>query len=143
MEIYDGVAILATNLRANLDEAFTRRLQFSVHFPFPEEEYRERIWRTLFPAEVPRSTEIDFGLLARRFRLSGGNIRNSIVSAAYMAAANGQAVTMEHVLHGVRRELQKMGRLVSEADMAVPQRPGPTAQQRTARVAPAVEGSER
>ncbi|MBN1641155.1 MAG: ATP-binding protein, partial [Anaerolineae bacterium] len=123
MEIYDGVAILATNLRANLDEAFTRRLQFSVHFPFPEEEYRERIWRTLFPPDVPRSADLDFGLLARRFRLSGGNIRNIIVSAAYLAAADGQQVALSHLLHGARRELQKMGRLVSEDDMALPADP--------------------
>jgi hypothetical protein len=118
MEIYDGVAILATNLRANLDEAFTRRLQFSVHFPFPEEAYRLRIWQTLFPPGVPREGDVDFDLLARRFRLSGGSIRNIIVSAAYLAAANGRAVSMDHLLHGTRRELQKMGRLVNEADMA-------------------------
>jgi hypothetical protein len=118
MEIYDGVAVLATNLRANLDEAFTRRLQFSVHFPFPEEVYRLRIWQTLFPPGVPRDADVDFDLLARRFRLSGGSIRNIIVSAAYLAAANGRAVSMDHLLHGTRRELQKMGRLVNEADMA-------------------------
>jgi hypothetical protein len=118
MEVYDGVAILATNLRANLDEAFTRRLQFSVHFPFPEEDYRLRIWRTLFPPGVPRDPDVDVDLLARRFRLAGGNIRNIIVSAAYLAAADGRAVTMTHLLHGTRRELQKMGRLVNEADMA-------------------------
>ena len=119
MEIYDGVAILATNLRANLDEAFTRRLQFSVHFPFPEEEYRLRIWQTLFPPDVPREPELDFGLLARRFKLAGGNIRNVIVSAAYLAADDGDQVTMKHLLHGTRRELQKMGRLVNERDMVL------------------------
>jgi AAA+ superfamily predicted ATPase len=113
MEAYDGVTILATNLRANLDEAFTRRLQFAVDFPFPEEEDRRRIWRTLFPPDVPRSEEIDFDLLARRFKLAGGSIRNIIVSAAYLAAADGELVTMELLLHGTRRELQKMGRLVN------------------------------
>lgn len=119
MEAYDGVTILATNLRANLDEAFTRRLQFAVDFPFPEEEYRLRIWQTLFPPTLPRAADVDFGLLAGRFRLAGGNIRNVIVSAAYLAAADGRQVTMEHLLHGVRRELQKMGRLVRERDMAL------------------------
>lgn len=119
MEVYDGVAILATNLRANLDEAFTRRLQFSVHMPFPEEAYRLRIWQTLFPPGVPRAAEVDLELLARRFRLAGGNIRNIIVSAAYLAAADGRTVTMTHLLHATRRELQKMGRLVNEADMAI------------------------
>jgi hypothetical protein len=116
MEAYDGVTILATNLRANLDEAFTRRLQFAVDFPFPDEEHRLRIWLALFPPGVPRDPGIDFRNLAQRFKLAGGNIRNIIVSAAYFAAADGRQVTMDHLLHGTRRELQKMGRLVDDAD---------------------------
>ena len=119
MEAYDGVTVLATNLRANLDEAFTRRLQFAVDFPFPEVADRQRIWETLFPPKVPRHTDLDFDLLARRFKLAGGNIRNVIVSAAYLAAADGEIVTMDHILHSIRRELQKMGRLVNEADLEV------------------------
>jgi len=114
MEMYDGVTILATNLRANLDEAFTRRLQFAVDFPFPEEADRLRIWRTLFPPDVPRDAELDFALLARRFKLAGGNIRNILVNAAYLAASDGGRVTMGHLLHGTRRELQKMGRLMED-----------------------------
>jgi ATP-dependent 26S proteasome regulatory subunit len=119
MEAYDGVTILATNLRANLDEAFTRRLGFAVDFPFPDEADRLRIWQTLFPPGVPRAPELDFGLLARRFKLAGGNIRNVIVGAAYLAAADSGQVTMKHLLHCTRRELQKMGRLVNEADLAI------------------------
>jgi AAA+ superfamily predicted ATPase len=119
METYAGVTILATNLRANLDEAFTRRLQFVIDFPFPEEEYRLHIWQALFPPDVPHDPEIDFDLLARRFKLAGGNIRNIIVNATYLAAADGQAVTMEHLLHGTRRELQKMGRLIPESDLTI------------------------
>ena len=117
MEAYDGVTILATNLRANLDEAFTRRLQFAVDFPFPDEGYRLRIWQTLLPLGVPREPDLDFELLARRFKLAGGNIRNILVGAAYLAASDGGRLTMKHLLHGTRRELQKMGRLVSEKDM--------------------------
>lgn len=114
MEAYDGVTILATNLRSNLDEAFTRRLQFAVDFPFPDEGDRLRIWKALLPPEVPCSPELDLAILAQRYKLAGGNIRNIIVNAAYLASANGGMVTMEHLLHGTRRELQKMGRLVSE-----------------------------
>lgn len=129
MEAYDGITILATNLRGNLDEAFTRRLQFAVNFPFPEAEDRLRIWQTLFPPGVPRSPDVDFDRLAETFRLAGGNIRNVIVSAAYLAAADGNSeagdhpaardrtVTMAHLLHATRRELQKMGRLVREEDL--------------------------
>jgi SpoVK/Ycf46/Vps4 family AAA+-type ATPase len=118
MEAYDGVTILATNLGANLDEAFTRRLQFAIDFPFPDEADRLRIWQTLFPADVPTRSELDLALLARRFELAGGNIRNILVSAAYLAAADGGSMTMEHLLHGTRRELQKMGRLL-DGDLAV------------------------
>jgi hypothetical protein len=117
MEAYDGVTILATNLRGNLDEAFTRRLQFAVAFPFPEADDRLRIWETLAPSAIPWANDIDFELLAERFKLAGGNIRNVLVSAAYLAAADGGVLTMGHLLHGTRRELQKMGRLVNESDL--------------------------
>jgi SpoVK/Ycf46/Vps4 family AAA+-type ATPase len=86
MEAYDGVTILATNLRSNLDESFTRRLQFAVDFPFPTEVYRLRIWRTLFPPEVPCDADLDLPGMASRFKLAGGNIRNIIIGAAYLAA---------------------------------------------------------
>jgi hypothetical protein len=117
MEAYEGVTMLATNLRANLDEAFTRRLQFAVDFPFPDDEYRLRIWQTLLPVGVPRESDLDLALLARRFKLAGGNIRNILVNAAYLAAADGGRLGMKHLLHGTRRELQKMGRLVNDADV--------------------------
>jgi hypothetical protein len=125
MEAYDGVTILATNLRANLDEAFARRLQFAVDFPFPDEAYRRHIWQTLFPPGVPREADLDFDLLARRFRLAGGNIRNIIVTATYLAAADNGRVGMPHLLHGARRELQKMGRLVNEKDLTMPEPKAP------------------
>ena len=117
MEQYDGVTILATNLRANMDEAFTRRMQFIVDFPFPDEEERLYIWQTLFPVDMPQAADIDLALFASRFKLAGGNIRNIIVSAAYLAAANGGKVTMDHLLHSTRREMQKMGRLVTDMDL--------------------------
>lgn len=120
MEDYDGVAILATNLRANLDEAFTRRLQFIVNFPFPDQEYRRKIWQVLMPPDLPHAKNLDFNLMADRFKLSGGSIRNIIVSAAYFAAENGGEVTMDHLMHGARREFQKMGRLVNETDFLLP-----------------------
>lgn len=119
MESYDGVVILATNLRANLDDAFTRRLQFVVDFPFPDEAQRLEIWQVLFPAGVPRDEHIDFELLAKRFKLAGGSIRNVIVSAAFLAASEGTRVGTHHLLHGVRRELQKMGRLINEQDLKI------------------------
>ncbi len=123
MESYDGVVILATNLRSNLDEAFTRRLQFIVDFPFPDEAQRLSIWQVLFPPGVPCEAGLTFETLAKRFKLSGGGIRNSIVSAAFLAASEDQPVSMRHLLHGVRRELQKMGRLVDEKEFSLPAAP--------------------
>jgi ATP-dependent 26S proteasome regulatory subunit len=118
MENYNGVTILATNLRANLDDAFLRRLQFAIDFPFPDEPQRLLIWQTLFPANIQRDKSVDFAKLASRFKLAGGSIRNIIVGAAFLAAGDGGVVTQKHLLHSTRRELQKMGRLVSDRDMA-------------------------
>ena len=115
METYDGVVILATNLRANLDEAFTRRLHFAIEFPFPEPVDRERIWRVTFPEKTPLGQDVDFTVLSRRFRLAGGNIKNIILAAAFLAAEHEHPVSMAHLLHAARREYQKMGRLIDES----------------------------
>lgn len=116
MEAFDGVTILATNLKANLDEAFTRRLQFAINYPFPKKEDRLRIWQSLLPDSIPADSDLDLERMAEQFELAGGNIRNIIIGAAYLAASNGQVLKKEHLLHGARRELQKMGRLVKDSD---------------------------
>lgn len=117
MESYDGFTILATNSRAALDEAFTRRLQFMVEFPFPEPKERKLIWKTLFPLSTPHSPDIDFNTLAERFELAGGNIRNAIVSAAYNAASEDDIINMAHLVSGAQRELQKMGRFLINGNL--------------------------
>jgi hypothetical protein len=114
LEIYEGVAILATNLRQNLDEAFTRRLSFLVDFPFPEREYREKLWGSHFPPEAPIGRDVDLHELSDRFALAGGNIRNAAIASAYLAAADGKEITMAHIRHAIRREHQKMGRLIDD-----------------------------
>ena len=111
MEAYEGVAILSTNLLHNMDEAFIRRLAFVVHFPFPDEIEREQIWRVCCPASLPLGADIDFADLALRYRLSGGNIRNAVTAAAYLAAAEGDIVRLAHMERAIAREYQKMGRL--------------------------------
>lgn len=118
MEAYDGVTILATNLRANLDEAFTRRLHAIIDFPFPDAAQRLRIWQALLPTTAPMGRDVDLDVLARRFKMAGGSIRNVWVAAAYLAAANGGVIGMSHLLHATRRELQKLGRLTDERDFA-------------------------
>ena len=118
MERYEGITILATNLRQNLDEAFVRRLSFCVHFPFPDEAHRQRLWSGIWPAAVPLADDVDAGLLARQFKLSGGNIRNVALAAAFLAAAEGEPICREHVLQAAQRELQKMGKSLPAGDMA-------------------------
>jgi hypothetical protein len=127
METYDGVVILATNMRSNLDEAFTRRLHFIVEFPFPEARDRELIWQVNFPKQTPQAADIDFALLARLFRLAGGNIRNIIMAAAFLAAESEQPVGMRQLLHATRREYQKLGRLIDEKQFELEAAPDPAA----------------
>jgi SpoVK/Ycf46/Vps4 family AAA+-type ATPase len=115
MEEYEGVSILATNLRQNLDEAFVRRLQAIVEFPFPDEEYRRRIWQLAFPSEAPLADDVEFEGLAREIRLAGGNIKNMALAAAFLAAADGGTIRMTHLLQAARREHQKLGRAWSDA----------------------------
>jgi AAA+ superfamily predicted ATPase len=126
MEQYDGIAILATNLRQNLDEAFVRRLAFSVHFPFPEAASRLAIWRGIWPPETPLENDLDFSYLAERYRLSGGNIKNVALAAAFEAAAEERPVGMRHLLHALRREYQKLGKpqAVEELEPALQAHPG-------------------
>ena len=116
MEEYDGVVILATNLRKNMDEAFVRRLQFTVEFPFPNAEDRRRIWKGVWPAQTPCDPALDVDFLARRFEITGGSIRNIALAAAFLAAADGNVVTMEHLIHATQREYQKMGKVVTEGE---------------------------
>jgi SpoVK/Ycf46/Vps4 family AAA+-type ATPase len=125
MEEYEGIAILATNLRQNLDEAFVRRLAFTVHFPFPDEESRRRIWQGIWPAALPLAgpsagsgQAVDLDVLARQFKLSGGNIRNIALAAAFLAAEDGQVVSRAHLRQATRREYQKLGKTLTEDELA-------------------------
>ncbi|MGH8584622.1 MAG: ATP-binding protein, partial [Gammaproteobacteria bacterium] len=110
MEEYQGIAILATNLRGHLDEAFVRRMQAIVELPFPDEDHRRRIWKGVFPREAPLGEDVDLDLLAREVRLAGGNIKNIGLASAFYAAGDGGAIRMPHLLRAVYREHQKLGR---------------------------------
>lgn len=114
MEAYEGVVILATNLRENMDEAFTRRIRFIVEFPFPDEANRRRIWHTHFPDAAPQSPDIDYDYLARELSVAGGSIKNIVLNSAFLAAGDGGVIAMDHLLHGAKREFEKMGKLWDE-----------------------------
>jgi len=116
MEEYDGIAILATNLRKNIDEAFLRRMQFIIDFPFPDEDERRRIWEGVFPREAPIAGDVNFGFLARTVRLAGGNLKNIALAAAFFAAGDGGVIRKEHLTNATRREYQKLGQSWGESD---------------------------
>jgi hypothetical protein len=116
VEQYEGVVVLATNLQRNLDDAFLRRIKEVVDFPFPDEKLRERIWRAHFPSGAPKEADIDFNFLAGQFKLSGGNIKNVVLSAAFLAAAEGRSITMADLILGLRTELRKEGKLCTKSD---------------------------
>ncbi|WP_328836941.1 ATP-binding protein [Streptomyces europaeiscabiei] len=111
LESFDGIALLTTNLRANIDEAFTRRLDLVVDFPFPDAAQRLALWRHSLAA-VPRADDIDPAAVARDFELAGGSIRSAVVTAAYAAAGRAGSVTTADLREGAEREYRKAGRLV-------------------------------
>jgi len=118
METYEGLAILTTNMRQNLDPAFLRRLRFIIDFPRPDAEARETIWRQCLPVEAHRLDEAAFRLLARKIDLTGGHIRQITLRAAFIAAAAGQRIDLEHIVRAARAELAKLGMPPVEIDPA-------------------------
>lgn len=120
MEEYEGITILSTNFKKNLDTAFVRRMQFIVDFPPPDEEQREKIWRQIFPPEAPLSQDVDFPLLANRFKITGGNIKNIGVRSAYLAAHEDGLISMKHIVQATKRELQKIGIIFSAEEFLKP-----------------------
>ncbi|MGL5064914.1 MAG: ATP-binding protein [Microcoleus sp.] len=120
MEEYEGLAILTTNLRCNMDDAFVRRLRFIIEFPFPNEQQRRQIWSKILPDPMPCSPDLNLDFLARRFEITGANIRNIALAAAFLAADDGRVINMNHLLQAMRREYQKLGRILMEDDVILP-----------------------
>lgn len=136
MEEYDGMTILATNLSKNLDDAFVRRMHFTIEFPFPDHKQRRRIWEKIWPTETPivlpsansknsqpmlprlvDGTEaIDLDFMAQRFDVAGGNIRNIALAAAFLAADDGEIIRMDHLIRATQREYQKMGKVIVDSE---------------------------
>jgi AAA+ superfamily predicted ATPase len=118
MEAYPGAVILATNFKRNIDDAFIRRLDFVVDFPFPEAEDRKNIWQLVLPRQAPVAEDADLDFLATQFKLSGGAIRNCSLAAAFRAADEDEEIAMRHLVQAVAQEYAKQGRLTLEADFA-------------------------
>ncbi|WP_322746323.1 ATP-binding protein [Nostoc sp. LEGE 12450] len=117
MEEYEGIAILTTNLRNNIDEAFERRLRFIIEFTLPDTKNRHLIWQRIFPKNAPCSPNLDLELLAQNLEITGANIRYIALTAAFLAADDGGVIEMVHLIRALRREYQKMGQVVRDKDL--------------------------
>src|SRR5262249_377060 len=122
IEAYDGLAILTTNMRMNLDPAFLRRLRFIVDFPKPDVAAREQIWRQCLPDGSFDLNDADFRQLARRVDLTGGQIRQITLRAAFIAAAADSRITLEHIAQATQAELAKLGMPPVEIDLTAARR---------------------
>lgn len=118
VEAYDGVSVLATNYKHNIDPAFFRRMKYIVEFQFPDVDTREMLWRTTIPKGTPLADDVDIRFLAERFEFVGGNIKNCILNAAFLAAADGDGkeVGMKHYLMAIKYEFVKTGKVFTRAD---------------------------
>ncbi|WP_072620749.1 ATP-binding protein [Spirulina major] len=115
MEAYQGLAILTTNLRDSLDQAFVRRLRFMLTFPFPKAEHRYAIWQRIFPPQTPTQA-LDYDELAQ-LEVAGGNIRAIALNAAFVAAEAHEPIHMKHLLKAVRVEYLKIGQPLTGIDL--------------------------
>ena len=116
MEEYGGISILTTNFEQGIDDAFKRRLNFRIDFPFPEPEDRERLWRVMIPSETPLEDEINFGWLGEKFELAGGNIKNAVLRAAFWAAKDDRPVGIADLELAAEKEAREIGKLVQDSN---------------------------
>ena len=116
LEAYRGLCILTTNMRDNIDEAFLRRIRFSIAFRFPGRDERRAIWERIFPKAVPRD-KLDLDRLAQ-FNIAGGSIRNIALSAGFLAADRDGRVGMADIFAAARQEYEKFGRGMTDVEKA-------------------------
>lgn len=115
IEAYRGLAILTTNLRSAIDSAFLRRIRFVVQFPFPDLAQRLEIWQRMFPPKLP-TQDLDWSKLAR-LNITGGNIRNIALNAAFLAADAGEPVQMKYLLRAAQSEYIKLEKTLTDVEV--------------------------
>ena len=113
LEVFEGCALLTTNLQENIDEAFLRRFSAVIEFPVPSPGERRKLWERAFPKEAPRGPDLDLDEMANQFVLSGGNIINAAINGCILASTERSPVMMRHAVEAVGREMIKMGKQVS------------------------------
>ncbi|NEQ22364.1 MAG: ATP-binding protein, partial [Microcoleus sp. SIO2G3] len=115
MEAYQGLAILTTNLKGSLDQAFLRRIRFVISFPFPDAKARAKIWQRIFPNRTP-TQGLDVDKLGK-LNVAGGNIRNIALNAAFLAAEAGESVMMKHIAQATKSECLKLERTLTDTEI--------------------------
>src|SRR5207244_804463 len=110
LEAFEGLAVLATNLRHNIDPAFLRRLEFVIDYLEPTAVQREALWRVHLPATAPLAPDVNLGEIASFYAVVGAAIRNAATAAAFLAAADRTPITRTHLCRAIRREYDKSGR---------------------------------
>lgn len=119
IETYDGITILATNLFSNFDPAFLRRITYAVRFAMPDEDMRLRLWQKNIPAGAPVSPELDLPFFAKGFSISGSDIKQVLLNAAYMAARDDRAIDNRHIAQALKYNLQKNGKMISRDEFGM------------------------
>jgi SpoVK/Ycf46/Vps4 family AAA+-type ATPase len=110
MEAFEGLTVLSTNLRRNVDSAFLRRLEFVIEYEEPGLDERRALWACHLPERAPLADDVDVEVLARLYPLVGGHVRNAAVAAGFLAAASDGPIRQEHLVRAIRREYAKSGR---------------------------------
>jgi AAA+ superfamily predicted ATPase len=118
LEVFEGCAILTTNLQENIDEAFLRRFGAVVEFPMPTPDMRRKLWERAIPPYAPRGDDLDLGYLSNQFILAGGGIVNAAINACILASARREPVCMRHAVEAIAREMIKMGKQVNRVHFA-------------------------
>jgi AAA+ superfamily predicted ATPase len=113
LDAFEGIAILTTNNGTSIDQAFKRRMSFRLSFPFPDEDTREQLWRAHLPPELPVAGPLTLDVLARKYQLSGGYIRNACLRAAFLAAQEETVLHQRHLERAVALEFAELGKLSS------------------------------
>lgn len=116
MEEYDGITVMTTNYKENIDSAFFRRISYVIHFTFPDAKARREIWKGIFPGKTPLGEDVDFDYLANQFEITGGSIKNIALVASFMAARAGTAVGMGQIIRAVKYEIAKQGKIMLRED---------------------------
>ena len=120
IENFTGVCVVITNMKDSIDEAFFRRFRFVLEFKLPDAEAREKIWKSTCPDQCPISKDVDFGELARRYAMSGGGVKNSLLRAATTAALRDggkHELTMADLKEACKGEEEKMGNKAQDLTM--------------------------